>query len=626
MRARYCSDCGAPVLHVGESGAQASRAVCPECGEHAGERPAVSASGILTRSGPEGLEVLLVRLAPDARRDAGRFCVPGRLVERGEDVRDTVVRAVWEQAGLRVQVASAYDVHTTFSADDEAAVATFFRVGVASSGQEPVAGADADRVGFFPLDRLPDLFLASERLVVERLAREAPTTAARDEVGELSERLHRRKRKYRELLEAYTNELMRGAWVNDLHLQLSQEDSAPAIAAVAAEQLAARAEVDAVRLWVLGPPDRCDGCPWRSRCPRERCLHLVASAADPTDVSGDRDSVLRGWRATAQEERVPLIRGMAAADTVLSGKPSRAELPGAGAKPRRFEGFPLHRGGEVGGVLGLLGVSPLDTNARRLFELVARHMSALVRNAQLVQDLRLANQVKLGFIARMSHELKTPLTAILGYSELLREELLAAGHVMGADGAATIEESGRKLLDIVESILEMAKLQSGSVRLRLERLFLVEVIEEVLPRYWKRAGAKGLALEFHPSDEDRELTVWADRQRLHQVVEHLLSNAIKFTAEGAVTVAVAADDEHLTCEVRDTGIGIVSEHHRTIFEAFLQVSEKIHIDYGGLGIGLSLAKALVELMGGRIWVESQLGEGSRFRFTLPRDASQHAES
>src|SRR5690606_9977015 len=128
--------------------------------------------------------------------------------------------------------------------------------------------------------------------------------------------------------------------------------------------------------------------------------------------------------AEQREQRIPLLRGTPAADVALKNAPDQAELPGAGAQPLRFDGFPLDVGNSVAGVLGLTSRTPLDANARRLFEVVARHVGALVRTARLVEDLQAANNVKRSFIARLSHELKTPRTAILGFAELLREELM----------------------------------------------------------------------------------------------------------------------------------------------------------------------------------------------------------
>jgi len=268
----------------------------------------------------------------------------------------------------------------------------------------------------------------------------------REVVHDLERRLDRRRENYRGLLELYTNELMRGAWVNELLLALSKTDGARAVAVQAATHLATQRDVDEVRVWLPGPPDRCEVCPWAQQCSRDRCLHLVAHAGKKPSETAE---------APPQDElRIPFSRGLPAADTALKNALHQAELPGAGARPARFEGFPLDVGAAHPGTLGLIAPVPLDQNARRLFEIVARHVSALVRNARLVSDLQSANKAKSAFIARMSHELKTPLTAILGFSELLREERAAAGDELGADGAATIESSGRQLLGIVESILE----------------------------------------------------------------------------------------------------------------------------------------------------------------------------
>ncbi len=596
--------------------------VCPECGCREGQRPHVSAAGLLRREGPDGTEVLLARLRPEATYGAGRYVVPARPVEWGEDARDAVLRAFWELAGLRVRVRAAYDVHSNFSDPEDLLVHTWFDVGL-QGDQTPVAGADADAVEYHPLRRLPELAHATDGLVLERLARDG---APEKPDADVSARLHRQKRKYRELLEAYSNELMRGAWVNDLHHRLAKLETAAEVAGEATRQISARPEVDVARIWRLGPPDRCDRCVWAERCPRQRCLHLVATgtAPEPEDETGLR----RESAVDPELERIPPIHGVPAADVALKGTPQRAELPGAGARPRRFEGFPLGVGEELPGVLGLVSEEPMEPGARRLFGVVAHHVGTLMRNARLVDDLRLANQVKLGFIARMSHELKTPLTAILGYADLLKAELMAEGHTLGADGAATIEESGRALLDLVETILELAKLQTGAIRLRCERISMREVVEELLPRLGARARDKQIALrllpaggEGTPQDEDDD-RVWADRGRLREVLGHLLDNAIKFTERGEVEVRVEPGEARVVCKVRDTGIGIAPEDHRRIFDAFSQVSEKIHIDYGGLGLGLALARMLTDLMGGEVGVESQLGEGSTFWFALPRFATE----
>lgn len=609
MWPRYCSRCGSPLPQHGErTRASLSGVACPECAAKNELRPEVWAAGIVTRPSEQGLEVLLVRRRPDSEPGGGLYALPGSRVEWREDVRDVLARAFWQLAGLRAQIGTGHDVHTDLLPDGRQVLTIWFD---ASAGGEPVAGGDADEARYFPLARLPELVLQSERLVLRRLG---DTKQRREEAeADLPARLQQRKRRYRELLEAYTNELMRSAWINDLHLRLSGLETADEITRLAADQLVTRAEVDQVRIWFPGPPDRCGECPWAPRCSQGGCLHLVTTAHTPS-VDGEEDEERE---LPADEQRVPLIRGLPAADVSRRDQPLRAELPGAGATPDRFEGFPLPYGAAMSGVLGLVSRAPMDPNARRLFEVVARHVATLVRNARLVDDLRRANEVKLGFISRMSHELKTPLTAILGYSELLRDELEAQGNDMGAEGATTIEASGRKLLEIVESILELAKLQSGTVRIRREVFDLGDTIEERIPRWLKLGRDREVGLTFRRGTG--ATVVEGDRARVRQILDALVDNALKFSHEKSeIEIFLSDGDDSLRCSIRDRGIGVPAEARQRIFEPFHQVSEKIHLDFGGLGIGLALVRDLVDQQGGQVGLESQLDEGSTFWFSLPR--------
>src|SRR5581483_2098820 len=170
-------------------------------------------------------------------------------------------------------------------------------------------------------------------------------------------------------------------WVNELLLGLSKAEDVRALTTLAATHLVTQKNVETVRVWLPGPPDRCDVCPWATSCSRERCLHLIANV-------GRSESGAEVLPAPDDELRVPYMRGIAPADTALRNALHQAELPGAGARPARFEGFPLDVGASALGALGLITPIPLDQNARRLFEIIARHVSALLRNARLVTDLR----------------------------------------------------------------------------------------------------------------------------------------------------------------------------------------------------------------------------------------------
>lgn len=600
--------------------------VCPECDVRVGLRPSAVVAGLLVRRSPDGPQVLLVKRAlGSSGGEGGLYALPATEVQWGEEAREAVVRAVRRQAGVEAEVVSAYDVHSNFHQPDRLTVGAWFRLALQGEAAEPVAGESAEHAAWFPLQHLPALAFQNDRIVLERLAQELQEGEAvetlRTAMAELTARLNRRRRRYRDLLEAYSNELMRGAWINELHVRLTEKRAPREIADVATEHIAGRREVDEVRVWFPGPPDRCDRCPWQDRCPRVQCLHLVSIASGPTldpESSGFHShSVLT---ISPEDERVALLGGVPAADVVRQNAPVAAELPGAGAQPVRFQGFPLDVGGTVPGVLGLISRAPIDANARRLYEVVARHVGTLVRNAQLVEDLRAADNVKRSFIARLSHELKTPLTAILSVSELLREELLGEGNEALADGASQIEASGRKLLGIVETILEIAKLESGTVELNPTRVNLLEMVEERMPPFREQAGEKDVALQIVPLPEGTSAAVWADVRRVRQTLDQLLSNAVKFTKKGEITIELVPGEDEVVCRIKDTGIGIAPEHHRTVFDPFHQVSDSIHLEYGGLGLGLALVKVLVELQGGRVGVESQAGVGSTFWFSLPRSA------
>ncbi|MBI3724195.1 NUDIX domain-containing protein [bacterium] len=624
---RFCSSCG---LEVSGQASGAERPTpspakkqileCPRC--HASLRmvPAMGVA-VVVRDSPRGKEVLLVRLDADALVGRGLWCLPFGNVEWGEDVRDGTRREVRDRTGLEVEVLEVFDVQSNEGPESHA-VGTWFHARPLDPGAEPSPREGVDRAEFFPLSALPaELAFSADGRVLSRLQRELGTDdAARLAVeleaarADLERRLERRRENYRGLLELYTNELMRGAWVNELLLALSKTDGARAVAVQAATHLATQRDVDAVRVWLPGPPDRCEVCPWAQQCLRDRCLHLVARAGK-NEGTGD------AAEPPAEDElRIPFSRGLPAADTALKNAIHQAELPGAGARPARFEGFPLDVGASHPGTLGLIAPVPLDQNARRLFEIVARHVSALVRNARLVSDLQSANKAKSAFIARMSHELKTPLTAILGFAELLREERSAAGDEMGADGAATIESSGRQLLGIVESILEIAKLESGAISMSPVRADLGQLVYAAIERHLPRASATKLSLVFEDPPPRGAAIAWCDPARVERILDELLLNALKFTKEGGITIYVRPGDEDVVVEVKDTGIGIAPEQHERVFEPFTQADESIHLDYGGLGIGLAIAKTLVGLMGGRIWVDSALGAGSKFSVLLPRTA------
>ncbi len=230
-----------------------------------------------------------------------------------------------------------------------------------------------------------------------------------------------------------------------------------------------------------------------------------------------------------------------------------------------------------------------------------------------------ANYTKSAFLATMSHELRTPLNAILGYSEMTQEEAEEMGCEICSQGLAKIREAGQNLLKIIEDVLDFAQLHDKKMGVILSPLSLVPIIDECLVAFEAQARQKGLRLV---REVDSGLApVIADQKILVKSLGYVIDNAIKFTSEGAVTIRTSLtldqDRPSIRIAVTDTGIGIAPEHHAMIFEAFRQVDESYTRAFGGTGMGLALARQLVEMMNGHIGVESAPGEGSTFSISLP---------
>lgn len=236
---------------------------------------------------------------------------------------------------------------------------------------------------------------------------------------------------------------------------------------------------------------------------------------------------------------------------------------------------------------------------------------------RLNREVERATQAKSEFLATMSHEIRTPLNAILGMADLLAESHLDADQQKYVD---VFQRAGANLLGLINDILDLSKVEAGHLELESVNFELAEVIARVLELTRVKATAKALALGSSLA-EDLPPMLIGDPPRLRQILINLLGNAMKFTDAGRLDVEVSRDpeDEHagaLLFRVRDTGIGIASDKLDVIFENFSQADSSTTRKYGGTGLGLAISRRLVELMGGRIWVESTLGQGSTFLFTV----------
>ena len=227
-----------------------------------------------------------------------------------------------------------------------------------------------------------------------------------------------------------------------------------------------------------------------------------------------------------------------------------------------------------------------------------------------------ASRAKSQFIATMSHELRTPLTSVIGFSDVLSTNTSEKLTEKEQGYIDNIRNSGEQLLNIINDILELLKIDSGKIELECEKFFVKEVFDEILPIMTQMASKKNIDISVN--NEIPFETIFADRVRVKRIMYNLLSNAIKFSHENSV-VSVIADKNDTTIEVSvsDTGIGIPKDRLKYIFDLFTQVDSSDTRKYGGTGLGLAIVKQLVELHKGTIWVESEEGKGSTFTFALP---------
>ena len=251
---------------------------------------------------------------------------------------------------------------------------------------------------------------------------------------------------------------------------------------------------------------------------------------------------------------------------------------------------------------------------RKLEELIRLRSIELIKAKEAAEATAAA---KSHLLANISHEIRTPVNGLLGMVELIRDAGLTPQQLELSDAAVY---SGNALLSVLNEILDFSTLEAGKVKTKKEQLELPKMIASLTHMFSALAQKKGLTLRFQISSEipDRVL---GDPTRLFQVLVHLINNAIKFTEAGAVVISAeplrsSRSEMELRVCVEDTGIGIRPEHHEIIFEPFRQADDSLSRTFGGTGLGLSIVSGLVSVMGGRIWLESELGKGTRFFFTV----------
>lgn len=290
---------------------------------------------------------------------------------------------------------------------------------------------------------------------------------------------------------------------------------------------------------------------------------------------------------------------------------------------------PLMVRGEVVGVLEALNkkdnahyteedltiLETLGALAAQAMQNVALQRKARATSVELAELERL----KTDFIAIASHELRTPLGLILGHATFLRE-------MAGTEYAEQLDmiiRNATKLKDIVENLSDVDNVQTGAARVRSQRVSLAKIVEDVTLTFQDEANSRNITLKSELGNSSFYLD--ADEGKLGIALSNLVKNALQFTeSNGHVTVKVEEDDGYFKVMVSDDGIGIPARDLPRVFERFFQVESHLTRRYGGMGLGLAVAKALIELHGGRIWVESEEGKGSSFTFLLPVEQTQHS--
>ena len=227
-----------------------------------------------------------------------------------------------------------------------------------------------------------------------------------------------------------------------------------------------------------------------------------------------------------------------------------------------------------------------------------------------------SDRLKTAFLQNMSHELRTPLNGILGFSQLLEDEDTNIQQIR--EYASYIESSGNRLLGLINNILDVSKIEAGVVTIRKKTFSLNRLVDELYKYFNIRFEKKGIELELKKGLPDDKSLIVMDESRLNQIIMNLMDNAFKFTSSGKVMMAYEIkENSELLFQVKDTGRGIAPEYQSKIFERFYQVDTSFSRGFEGAGLGLPIAKGLVENLGGRMWLESEEGKGSVFYFTIP---------
>jgi len=267
-----------------------------------------------------------------------------------------------------------------------------------------------------------------------------------------------------------------------------------------------------------------------------------------------------------------------------------------------------------------IGINMMVDDVRKSHETKLENERITLLNVQLQKAKEKAEEsdrLKSAFLANMSHEIRTPMNGILGFADLLKQPNLTGDEQQEYIGV--IEKSGVRMLSIINDIISISKVEAGQMEVSISDTDINDQIEYICTFFKPESEQLGIKLFFNKTLAAKDSVIKTDKEKIYAILTNLVKNALKFTSKGTIELGYEKKGHYVEFYVRDTGIGIREEQKNLIFERFRQGSESLNRNYEGAGLGLSISKAYVEMLGGKIWVTSEIGKGSAFYFTIPEN-------
>ncbi|MBI3785724.1 MAG: PAS domain S-box protein [Deltaproteobacteria bacterium] len=404
------------------------------------------------------------------------------------------------------------------------------------------------------------------------------------------------------------------------HAQQDEAEVAAALARISEEMIGATVQPATLnRLCQLTTEVlACDYSHTWLRDDKEATFTCAATFGD----TEDKVEMLRAMRFP-EEYLKPLLRAFESDDLLIPRQASQPTLRlASNGNPFGLSAgaiVALRRGQEIFGfhTAGFHGrTADLSPHKQRLARGIAHIAALAIDHVRVVDELAHANQLKSEFVATMSHELRTPLNVIIGYTDLLRDEAFGALNADQDDTLHRINLRARELLELITATLDFSRLESGRLQIQLESTAVSKVVEEIEAETREGRAKPGVDFRWHVADNLPELQT--DPLKVKVILKNLIGNAIKFTPAGSVDLSVEQATGGIRFTVTDTGVGIAPEVLPIIFEPFRQGNSGISREFGGVGLGLYIVRRLLDMLGGTVTVDSQIGSGSTFQVWLPQ--------